>query len=119
MAYYDYYLRYPEIHWAFLGHMVSRNGGWNMTDLKGDLLSRLLSEKEHQKTVLQTLEFKLQDLLSLNQILFRMRKREAREQAQAEIAGMTLHQFASLHERIILGKRLYSLLFNTPSLRAA
>ena len=34
-AYYQFYKRYPEIHWALLGHMVSRNGGWNMTDLKG------------------------------------------------------------------------------------
>ena len=45
-AYLEFYIRFPEIHWAFLGHMVSRNGGWNMTDLKGSLLSRLLSEEE-------------------------------------------------------------------------
>ncbi|RHW42748.1 DUF2515 domain-containing protein [Neobacillus notoginsengisoli] len=45
-AYLDFYLRFPEIHWAFLGHMVSRNGGWNMTDLKGGLVSRLLGKKE-------------------------------------------------------------------------
>ena len=45
-AYLDFYLRHPEIHWAFLGHMVSRNGGWNMTDLKGELLLRLLTKKE-------------------------------------------------------------------------
>ena len=45
-AYMDFYKRHPEIHWAFLGHMVSRNGGWNMTDLKGGFLSRLLSKKE-------------------------------------------------------------------------
>ncbi|PGB24080.1 DUF2515 family protein, partial [Bacillus wiedmannii] len=32
-AYYQFYIQYPEIHWALLGHMVSRNGGWNMTDL--------------------------------------------------------------------------------------
>lgn len=47
-SYLDVYLRHPEIHWAFLGHMVSRNGGWNMTDLKGDLLSHLLTEQEQQ-----------------------------------------------------------------------
>lgn len=46
MAYFDFYQKHPEIHWAFLGHMVSRNGGWNMTDLKGDLLTRLLTNKE-------------------------------------------------------------------------
>ena len=45
-AYWDYYLRHPEIHWALLAHMVSRNAGWNMTDLKGTLLPRLLTEKE-------------------------------------------------------------------------
>src|SRR3954466_2277733 len=37
-AYLDFYKLHPEIHWAFLGHMVSRNGGWNMTDLKGEFL---------------------------------------------------------------------------------
>ncbi|BAU27743.1 uncharacterized protein DUF2515 [Aneurinibacillus soli] len=189
-AYYDFYCRHPEIHWAFLGHMVSRNGGWNMTDLKGELLSRLLSEKEqqeyfqflergnwlifqdvypqfllyeeslkrqtnlfhllpyfhvsvfmqtlwnhfyeykdcyiltiglvineqsylekrviqnpfYQKTVIKTFEFTLQDILSLNQILFPC--------DQEQLIGQTLHQFASLHERILLGKRLYTLLFS-------
>lgn len=33
-AYGDFYLEHPEVHWAYLVHMVSRNGGWNMTDLK-------------------------------------------------------------------------------------
>jgi Protein of unknown function (DUF2515) len=47
-AYLDFYRQHPEIHWAFLGHMVSRNGGWNMTDLKGELLSRLLSQREKE-----------------------------------------------------------------------
>ncbi|AIE80426.1 Dipicolinate synthase, A chain [Bacillus cereus] len=45
-AYYQFYVQYPEIHWALLGHMVSRNGGWNMTDLRGDLYTKILSEKE-------------------------------------------------------------------------
>lgn len=45
-AYMDFYLRFPEIHWALLAHLVSRNGGWNMTDLKGGLVSRLLGKKE-------------------------------------------------------------------------
>lgn len=188
-AYFDFYQKHPEIHWAFLGHMVSRNGGWNMTDLKGDLLTRLLTKKErnayfaflergnwlifqdaypqfllyseslnrnkplfyllpylnvstfmetiwnyfwrrpdpyiltialvineqnylekrviqnpiYQKDVLNTLEFKLQDYLSFNHILFPYRKKS--------LAGQTLHQFQSLHERILLGKRLYAVLF--------
>ncbi|MEH7011334.1 DUF2515 domain-containing protein [Neobacillus niacini] len=188
-AYFDFYQKHPEIHWAFLGHMVSRNGGWNMTDLKGDLLTRLLMKKErnayftflergnwlifqdaypqfllyseslkrnkplfyllphlnistfmetiwnyfwrspdpyiltialvineqnylekrviqnpiYQKDVLNTLEFKLQDYLSFNHILFPYRKKS--------LAGQTLHQFQSLHERILLGKKLYAVLF--------
>lgn len=42
-AYWKLFERRPELHWALLAHMVSRNGGWNMTDLKGELLPRLLS----------------------------------------------------------------------------
>ncbi len=188
-AYLDFYLRHPEIHWAFLGHMVSRNGGWNMTDLKGDFLTRLLSKKEqnsffnflergnwlifqdvypqfllyeeslkfnkplfyllsdlnvsifmetiwnhfwkthdtyihcialvvneqsylekrviqnsqYKKEVLNKFEFFLQDLLSFNHILF--------PYAGGKLKGQTVHQFESLHERILLGKRLYSVLF--------
>ncbi|MGV2940871.1 DUF2515 domain-containing protein [Mesobacillus sp. LC4] len=47
-AYLDFYLKHPEIHWAFLAHMVSRNGGWSMTDLKAELLKRLLSKGEKE-----------------------------------------------------------------------
>ncbi len=46
MAYLEYYRRNPEIHWSLLAHMVSRNAGWNMTDLKGEFLPKLLSEEE-------------------------------------------------------------------------
>ncbi|WP_339146357.1 MULTISPECIES: DUF2515 family protein [unclassified Sutcliffiella] len=42
-AYLDYYLKHPEVHWSLLAHMVSRNGGWNMTDLKASHISTLLS----------------------------------------------------------------------------
>lgn len=45
-AYYDLYKQYPELHWAFLAHMVSRNGGWSMTDLKGDLIPRLIRPQQ-------------------------------------------------------------------------
>ncbi|KMJ60494.1 hypothetical protein AB685_02300 [Bacillus sp. LL01] len=34
-AYASYYNRNPEVRWAFLASMVSRNAGWNMTDLQG------------------------------------------------------------------------------------
>ncbi|WP_273853925.1 DUF2515 family protein [Guptibacillus spartinae] len=47
-AYLDFYLKHPEIHWAFLAHLVSRNAGWTMTDLKGEYLSRLLSQEDQQ-----------------------------------------------------------------------
>ncbi|WAH37853.1 DUF2515 family protein [Alicyclobacillus dauci] len=40
-AYLDFYLAHPEVHWALLAHMVSRNGGWSMTDVKGEWFSRI------------------------------------------------------------------------------
>lgn len=45
-SYFDFYLQHPEVHWSLLAHMVSRNGGWNMTDLKGELLSKLLDPND-------------------------------------------------------------------------
>lgn len=41
-AYWNVYRDFPELHWALLAHMVSRNGGWSMTDLKGEWLPRLM-----------------------------------------------------------------------------
>ncbi|MFC5702903.1 DUF2515 family protein [Cohnella faecalis] len=41
-AYWDIYQAHPELHWALLAHLVSRNGGWSMTDLKGQWLPKLL-----------------------------------------------------------------------------
>lgn len=196
-AYLDFYRHHPEIHWAFLGHMVSRNGGWNMTDLKGELLSGIFSNKQKrafftflergnwlifqdafpqfllyresikrkkplfhlfphlnisifmeiiwryfwenghtdiltialiineqnylEKRVVQNplfknevfnkLQFKLQDVLSFNHILFPYIKN-----GKLHLAGQTLHQFHSVHERIMLGKRLYDVLFKTQSI---
>jgi hypothetical protein len=46
MAYYYFYLEHPELEWALLAHMVSRNAGWSMTDLKGEWLPRLFTPKE-------------------------------------------------------------------------
>lgn len=191
-AYLDFYQSRPEIHWAFLGHMVSRNGGWNMTDLKGSFLSKLLNQNEvevffdflergnwlifqdvfpqfllyeeslrhgksyfhllphlnisifmetiwnqflndsdshiltlalivneqsyleervisdavYQKKVMNTLEFKLQDYLSMNHIIFPFQEKE-----KITFVGQTLHHFESLHERILMGRRLYNVLF--------
>jgi hypothetical protein len=44
MAYWAIYNSYPELHWAFLAHLVSRNGGWSMTDLQGQWIPHLLSK---------------------------------------------------------------------------
>ncbi|MFB1082562.1 DUF2515 family protein [Jeotgalibacillus sp. JSM ZJ347] len=45
-AYFQFYCKHPEVHWALLAHLVSRNGGWNMTDLKGSLLETFFNEGE-------------------------------------------------------------------------
>ncbi|KFM98506.1 DUF2515 domain-containing protein [Bacillus clarus] len=194
-AYYQFYIRYPEIHWALLGHMVSRNGGWNMTDLKGDLYTKLLSEKDQltffsflergnwlifqdiypqfllyeysvkksqklfhllphlyvstfmetmwndfwktgnkktlaiatiineqnylekrviqnahfKKTVLNSIGFKLFDFFQFNHILFPFYENDKKQKVL--LFGDTMKHFTSLHERILLGKRLYSSLF--------
>lgn len=42
-AYLSYFKRNPEIRWAFLASMVSRNAGWNMTDLKSNWYRKMLS----------------------------------------------------------------------------
>ncbi|MGG4032225.1 DUF2515 domain-containing protein [Paenibacillus cisolokensis] len=49
-AYRDVFLRRRELHWALLAHMVSRNGGWNMTDLQGEWFPRLLGMEKRKAT---------------------------------------------------------------------
>ncbi|MCP8616662.1 DUF2515 family protein [Salirhabdus salicampi] len=44
-AYLAYYKQFPEIKWSLLASMVSRNAGWNMTDLETDTYKTLLSDK--------------------------------------------------------------------------
>jgi hypothetical protein len=188
-AYLDFYKEHQEIHWALLAHMVSRNGGWNMTDLQGEHLTRLLNSSERKSffdflersnwlifqdaypqfilykeslkqkkslfyllpflnistfmetiwdyflegkdsftltvgliineqnylekrvvqnpsfknKVLDTLSFQLQDFLSFTHILF--------PDDDGRLLGQTVHHFKSLKERILIGKRLYTLLF--------
>src|SRR5690625_990593 len=48
-AYLQYYLQYPEIEWALVASMVSRNAGWNMTDLYLSPFQQLFSKKELSK----------------------------------------------------------------------
>lgn len=54
-AYFRFYKQHPEIHWAFLASMVSRNAGWNMCDLEGMYFPKLLN-KEKRETLFQTYE---------------------------------------------------------------
>ncbi|MFB5761783.1 DUF2515 family protein [Paenibacillus medicaginis] len=49
-AYLECYNSHPELHWALLAHLVSRNGGYNMTDLKGGLMADLVTGKEREWT---------------------------------------------------------------------
>ncbi|MYL55179.1 DUF2515 domain-containing protein [Pontibacillus yanchengensis] len=44
-AYQNIYINHKEIKWAFLASMVSRNAGWNMTDLQLEPLKTFLSKK--------------------------------------------------------------------------
>ncbi|MDI4644261.1 DUF2515 family protein [Cohnella hashimotonis] len=62
-AYMAMYKAYPELHWALLAHVVSRNGGWNMTDLQGAWLPKLLTHRD-RATLFGMLE-------SCNALIFR------------------------------------------------
>ena len=194
-AYLEFYKRNPEVDWAFLAHMVSRNTGWNMTDLKGSFLPKLMTKEEcddfyaflergnwvifedaypqlllyekskhdqhnyfhllsffhvsifmevlwssflqrsdsemitlalvvneqshleqavmrnahFKKRVLDKIEFKLQDLLSMNQILFPFES----DDELVSLRGRTIHQFEDLDSRINIGRYLYALLFDS------
>lgn len=37
-TYLTFFHKHPEVHWSLLAHLVSRNAGWSMTDLRGELL---------------------------------------------------------------------------------
>lgn len=54
-AYFSYFTSHPEIKWAFLASMVSRNGGYNMCDLEGEYFKQLL-EKNIRKRLFLTYE---------------------------------------------------------------
>lgn len=41
-AYFNFYERYPDMIWAFLASMVSRNGGYNMCDLEGEWFPKII-----------------------------------------------------------------------------
>ncbi|WP_235848420.1 DUF2515 family protein [Litchfieldia alkalitelluris] len=54
-AYLQYYNRNKEIPWSFLASMVSRNAGWNMTDLEGNWLSKALND-DYRNLLFMTFE---------------------------------------------------------------
>lgn len=45
-AYEKFYFKHPEIKWAFLASMVSRNAGWSMTDLEGNWFRKALPQEK-------------------------------------------------------------------------
>lgn len=49
IAYQNYFVRNPEIEWAFLASMVSRNAGWNICDLKGYWFPKVLSREKRKQ----------------------------------------------------------------------
>lgn len=54
-CYQRFFLQNPEIAWSFLASMVSRNTGWNMSDLFGEIIPEILDE-ETRKRLFLTLE---------------------------------------------------------------
>ncbi|WP_035512367.1 DUF2515 family protein [Halalkalibacillus halophilus] len=51
-AYLDFYLKHPEIKWAFLASCVSRNAGWNMSDLINPDFTTILSSEQRARLYL-------------------------------------------------------------------
>ncbi|WP_219640720.1 DUF2515 family protein [Cohnella sp. CFH 77786] len=81
-AYWNMYREYPELHWALLAHLVSRNGGWSMTDLKGEWLPRLLRPESAE------VQFAL--LEACNALIFRDAYPQLKLYAESRIYGMPL-----------------------------
>lgn len=55
-AYQQFWLTNPEIHWALLASLVSRNTGYMMTDLGGEPLGRLLLDHMAARRLFLSLE---------------------------------------------------------------
>lgn len=190
--YYKYYQRHQDVQWTFLASMVSRNAGWNMTDLKGHWYPRVLSQTyckflfftyeranwlifvdaypqlllyaesvkrckplfyllrafhvsvymelewekfwqkrdrdrlctaqiineqqviqkpviEHplyQRKVFRTLPFRLQEMMHFSTVIF--------PTSEGRLYGFSVYHFNRIEQRILLGKRLAWLLFNSP-----
>lgn len=74
------------------------------------LEEQVMRDQKYQKTVIQTLPFTLQELLSLGHILFPSQMKGSGG-SPLRLYGDKVSHFASLSERIALGKKLYALLF--------
>ncbi|MEC5422498.1 DUF2515 family protein [Virgibacillus sp. C22-A2] len=48
-AYQNFYIQYPEVKWALVASIVSRNAGWNMTDLHLSPFQKILSNIERER----------------------------------------------------------------------
>ncbi|WP_042145602.1 DUF2515 family protein [Paucisalibacillus sp. EB02] len=48
-AYQRFFIKYPEIKWAIVASIVSRNAGWNMTDLYLLPYKKMLSDRERNQ----------------------------------------------------------------------
>jgi hypothetical protein len=84
-AYWNLYREFPELHWALLAHLVSRNGGWSMTDLKGEWLPRLLRSEEAR------MDFRL--LETCNALIFRDAYPQLKLYAESRRTGQALFHF--------------------------
>ena len=68
---------------------------------------RVLNDPSLKENIFNSLPFKIQELLSMNHILFPYRHR-----TDTKLAGATVHSFQSKDERISFGKKLYLILFS-------
>ncbi len=55
VLYNEFYMKHKEIIWACLASFVSRNAGWNMTDLEGEIFSKLIP-KQYREILYLTYE---------------------------------------------------------------
>ena len=69
----------------------------------------MIQNVHFKKTVLNSIGFKLFDFFQFNHILFPFYANDKKQNVL--LFGDTMKHFTSLHERILIGKRLYSLLF--------
>ena len=47
-SYLALFKKHPELEWSFLAHMVSRNAGYHMTDIRSHILSHVLDSHEQR-----------------------------------------------------------------------